>query len=385
MIRHTDNYIRNDFISHGKGLLMPTKGLSRLAIAFVLALSLAACNANNTPTHPAYVTLPTINQVLAYRVNNKTGELMKTFGGTFNTGMSPLSVAVHPSRHFVYVANSGENDISLYTVDSNSGALREVLPRTTTALNPTNLAIDPGGSFLYVVNRGVNGVSSFSISGDGTLSPVAGTPVAAGFGPANIAVTPSGKFVYVPNANSNSVSAYSVVNGGLQPITGSPFLLGNGPQAVAVDPGEHFVYITNAADSSISVLSIDPTTGALTNIVGSPFPVVQINNNGSATGPVSIAIHPSGTLLYIANQITGNVSFYSLASTGAPTELTNSPYGSGHGTSYVVADPTGNFLFILNQTNNTITVYDINTVDGTLTLETFVPTGHGATQMVVSN
>src|SRR5580704_13042553 len=154
MIRHTRNYIRNDFISHGKGLLMPTKGLSRLAIAFVLALSLAC--SNNTATHPAYVTLPTINQVLAYRVNNKNGELMKTFAGTFNTGMSPLAVAIHPSHHFVYVANSGENDISLYNVDSSSGALREVLPRTTTALNPTNLTVDPSGSFLYVVNRGVN-------------------------------------------------------------------------------------------------------------------------------------------------------------------------------------------------------------------------------------
>ena len=362
---------------------MPTKGLSRLAIAFVLALSLAACS-NNTATHPAYVTLPTINQLLAYRVNDKTGELKKTFGGTFNTGMSPLSVAVHPSRHFVYVANSGENDISLYTVDSNSGALREVLPRTTTALNPTNLAMDPGGNFLYVVNRGINGVSSFSISGNGTLSPVAGTPVAAGFGPSNIAVTLSGKFVYVPNANSTSVSAYAVTNGGLQPITGSPFLLGNGPQAIAIDPAEHFVYITNAADSTISVLSIDPTTGALTNIVGSPFPVMQINNNGSATGPVSIAIHPSGTLMYVANQISGNISFYSLASTGVPTELTNSPNGSGHGTSYIVADPSGNFLFVVNQTNNTISVDDINTVDGTLTLETLVPTGHGATQMVVT-
>lgn len=363
---------------------MPTKGLSRLAIAFVLALCLAACS-NNTATHPAYATLPTINQVLAYRVNNKTGELMKTFAGTFNTGMSPLSVAVHPSRRFVYVANSGENDISLYAVDSASGALNEVLPRTTTALNPTNLAVDPSGNFLYVVNRGVNGVSSFAIDGGkGTLSPIAGTPVAAGFGPANIAVTPSGKFVYVPNANSNSVSAYSVVNGGLQPVIGSPFLIGNGPQAITIDPAEHFVYITNSADSTFSVLSIDPTTGALTNIVGSPFPVMQINNTGAATGPVSMAIHPSGSLLYIANQISGNISYYSVASDGTPTEMTSSPYGSGHGTSYVVADPSGNFLFVVNQANNTITVYDINTTDGTLTLETLVSTGRGATQMVVT-
>lgn len=384
MIPHTANYIRNDFISHGKGSLMPTKGLSRLAMAFVLAFSLAC--SNNTATHPAYVTLPTTNQVLAFRVNNKNGQLMNTFGRVFNTGKSPLSLAVHPSHRFVYVANSAENDISLYAVDSNSGALREVLPRTATALNPTNLAMDPGGNFLYVVNRGINGVSSFSIdSGSGQLSPIAGTPVAAGFAPSDIAVTPSGKFVYVPNANSNSVSAYSVVNGGLQPVAGSPFLIGNGPQAIAVDPAERFLYVTNVSDSTFSVLSIDATTGALTNIVGSPFSVTQIDNTGAATGPVSIAIHPSGTLLYIANQISGNVTFYSVASDGTPTEMTNSPYGSGRGTSYVVADPSGNFLFVVNQANRTITVYDVNTTNGSLTLETLVPTGQSATQMVVTN
>jgi 6-phosphogluconolactonase (cycloisomerase 2 family) len=355
-------------------------------MAFVVAMSLAGCNSNNDATHNAYVPLPTINQVLAYRIDNRTGELKKVFGGTFNTGMSPSSVAVHPSRRFVYLANAGENDISVYSVDSASGVLREVLPRTTTATNPTNLAIDPGGNFLYVVNRGVNGVSSFSIdSSKGTLTPVAGTPVAAGFGPADIAVTPSGKYVYVPNANSNSVSAYAVVNGGLQPVAGSPFALGNGPQAIAIDPAEHFVYITNVADSTFSVLSINSTTGALTNIVGSPFQVMQINNTGAATGSVSLTIHPSGTLLYIANQITGNLSFYSLASDGTPTELTNSPFGSGHGTSFVVADPTGNFLYVINQNNRTINVYDVNTTDGTLTLSTLVSTGQGATQLLLTN
>jgi 6-phosphogluconolactonase (cycloisomerase 2 family) len=385
MICRSGNIIRNDFICHGKGSLMPTRGLSRLAIAFVLAIFLPGCS-NNIATRNAYVTLPTINQILAYRVNNKNGQLMRVFGGTFNAGMSPSSVVVHPSTHFVYVANSGENDISLYNVDSSSGTLREVLPRTTTALNPVSLAMDPSGNFLYVVNRGINGVSSYAIDASkGTLTAVAGTPVAAGFSPSNAAVTPSGKFLYVPNTNSNSVSAYAIINGGLQPVLGSPFLIGNGPQAIAIDPAEHFVYITNTSDSTISVLSIDSTTGALTNIVGSPFQVVQINNTGAATGPVSLAIHPSGTLLYIANQISGDLTFYALTANGTPIETTNSPYASGHGTSYVVAESTGNFIYVVNQSNHTISVYGVNTTDGTLTLQTLVSTGQGATQMVISN
>jgi len=367
----------------GKGSLMPTQGLSRLAIAFVLAISLAGCS--NPATHSAYVTLPTTNRVLAYRVRNSTGELTTAFGGSFVTGQSPLSVAVHPTGRFVYVANSGENTISLFSVDSSSGSLNEIRPRTTSAARPTALAMDPGGNFLYVINQGVNAVSSFAVdSGKGTLTAVAGPLVSTGFNPAALAVTPSGKFLYVSNSNSDSVSAYSLSSGALTAVPGSPVAIGRGPMAIAVDPGEHFVYVTNTADSTISVLAIDPTTGALTNILGSPFNIVQINNTGAATGAVSIAITPAGTLLYIANQISGNVTFYSLGPSGVPIEMTNSPFTSGLGTNFVVADTVGNFLFIGDQSRKQISVYNIDTTLGGLTLTSLVPTGVGATQMVLT-
>lgn len=363
---------------------MPTKGLSGLAIAFVLAMMLPGCNSSNN-SRTAYATLPTVNRVLAYRINAKTGALSSTFGGSFVAGSSPTAAAVHPGNRFLYVANTGENDISLFNIDSNSGALREVLPRTPTSAVPIALAIDPAGAFLYVVNQGVNGVSSYSINAsNGALTKIAGSPVAAGLNPASIAVTPSGKYVYVPDTNSNSLSAYSVNAGALQPIAGSPFVLGSGPLAIAVDPAEKFVYVTNTVDSTVSVLSIDPTTGALTNIVGSPFDVVQINNTGAETGPVSIAIHPSGTLMYIANEVTGDLTFYSISSGGVPTELTTSPFTSGRGTNFAVVDTSGNFLFVGDQANKNLTVYGIDTTSGGLTLNSLVSTGVGATQMVLS-
>ncbi len=363
---------------------MPTKGLSGLAIAFVLAMFLAGCS-NNVSNHTAYVTLPTTNRLLAFRVNSKNGALTSPFGGSFITGNSPQAVAVHPTNRFVYVANAGENDISLYKVDPSSGSLSEVLPRTTTSAKPSALAMDPSGSFLYVVNQGINGVSSYSIdSGSGALSVIAGSPISTGLSPASILVTPSGKYLYIPNSNSNSVSAYSINAGALQPVAGSPFPVGHGPLAIAVDPAEQFLYVTNTPDSTFSVLAIDPTTGALTNIVGSPFNVVQINNTGAATGPVSIAVHPSGTLLYIANQITGDITFYSVASTGVPTEMTTSPLASGRGINFVVPDPGGNFLFLGDQTNKNISVYSINPTTGGLTFNSLVTTGVGATQMVLS-
>jgi 6-phosphogluconolactonase (cycloisomerase 2 family) len=363
---------------------MPSKGLSRLAIAFVLAIFLPGCS-DNTGTQNAYVTLPTVNRVLAFRVNNKNGQLARVFGGTFDAGMSPSAVAAHPTNRFVYVANSGENDIGLYSVDSSSGDLREVLPRTPAFSNPIALAIDPAGAFLYVVSQGFDSVSSYSIDPDhGTLTLVPGSLVSAGLDPASIAVTPSGKYLYVPNSNSNSISAYSTNGGALQPVAGSPFAVGTSPLAIAIDPAEHFVFVTNVADSTFSVLSIDSTTGALTNIVGSPFNVVQINNTGAATGAVSIAVHPSGTLLYIANQITGDITFYSITSSGVAIEQTISPFASGHGINFVVCDTTGKYLFVGNQSNKHISVYNIDATTGALTLSSLIDTIAGATQMVVS-
>jgi 6-phosphogluconolactonase len=197
-------------------------------------------------------------------------------------------------------------------------------------------------------------------------------------------VSPSGKYLYVTNANTASLSAYSVNSGALQPIPGSPFPVGNGPLAVAVDPSEHFVYVTNAADSTFSILAIDSTTGVLANILGSPFSVMLANNTGAATGSISMAVHPTGTFLYIANQTAGNVSIYSIASTSVPTEITGSPIATGKGTNFVVMDPSGKYLFVGDQNNRNISVFSIDSSTGALTLTSSVSTGVGATSMAVS-
>lgn len=364
---------------------MRTKTLSWVALAALSAMWLAGCS-NNVATHNAYVTLPTTNRLLAYRIHSNNGQLTQPFGGTFLTGDSPAAVAIHPTTRWVYVANAGENDISLFDVDSSSGALKEVLPRTPTALRPSSLAMDPGGAFLYVVNIGFNEASSYSIDAStGALTQVAGSPVATGLSPAAIAVTPSGKYVYIPNTNANSISGYTVNGGTLQPMPGSPFPAGRGPSAIAVDPAEHFIYVTNTADSTISVLAIDPATGILSNIVGSPFNVMQINNTGTTTGSVSISVHPSGTLLYVANQTAGNVSFYSISSAGVPAELTGSPFANGVGSNFVVVDSTGKFLFVGNQNSHNISVYSLDPTSGVLTLNSLVSTGVvGATSMTVA-
>ena len=69
-------------------------------------------------------------------------------------------------------------------------------------------------------------------------------------------------------------------NGALTPVPGSPFAAGSGPVSVAVDPTGKFAYVANVDGSNVSAYSIG-ANGALTPVPGSPF-AARVN-------PISVA------------------------------------------------------------------------------------------------
>ena len=143
-------------------------------LGVVLALAwLAGCggsgSSSDSGTAPssggnAYVAVPEANAVASYRVSKGTGDLKAVLGSPFSGGTSPIAIAVHPSGKFVYTANQGGGDISLYTVNSNTGALTEVLPRAPAGLNPTSLVLSSAGDLLFVANQTSNTISVFTVN-----------------------------------------------------------------------------------------------------------------------------------------------------------------------------------------------------------------------------
>ena len=92
-------------------------------------------------------------------------------------------------------------------------------------------------------------VSAYTInSSTGALREISGSPFAAGFGPYSVTVDPSGRFAYVANVGLfEHVSAYTINSstGALRAVSGSPFAAGNGPLSVTVDPSGRFAYVAN--------------------------------------------------------------------------------------------------------------------------------------------
>ena len=97
-------------------------------------------------------------------------------------------------------------------------------------------------------------------------------------------------YAYVANRNSNNISAYTIntSSGALTEIAGSPFPIGYYYyNAIAVTPTGKFIYVPNSMTDNISALAISPRSGSMTAIAGSPFTEGLIRSPSPSTPPAS--------------------------------------------------------------------------------------------------
>lgn len=308
--------------------------------------------------------------VFVYRVDG-SGGLTVVAGSPFAMGNGPASLWALPAANFAYVANQGENDISLMKINNSTGSLTEITPRTPTGINPSSLAMDSGGSFLYVANDLPNlaSISVFSVSSStGTLTPVSNSPFPAHPDPRMLLVSPTGKYLFVLNPDLSAISVYTISSGALQEVMGSPFGVGHTPTSVVVDSAEHFLYVANEADSTLSIFAIQ-STGSLTPVLGSPFT--------TTLPPNSMVLNTSGGYLYVSSTGSTDISAFALDSnTGLPTAIVNSPFTASSTPSFLVIAPSNTFLLEADQTAKTISTLPITAGTGALggvSISTTVP------------
>ena len=130
-----------------------------------------------------------------------------------------------------------------------------------------------------------------------------------------------------------------------------------------------FVYTADESTHMISAFVLNPATGALTPVAGSPF--------NERLDPYALAVDPAGKFLFVANNSTSDVSVFAINQTsGALTEAPNSPYAGGMGFNPTVltTDVSGKFLFVGNTyfhnvggSSGEVDVYSIDPVTGVLT------------------
>jgi 6-phosphogluconolactonase len=245
------------------------------------------------------------NSISVFSIDTTTGVLSPVSqGACLSSGTSGFGlanyVAADPAGGFLF-ASSATSGICSFSVTS-SGVLQPVAgspfafsTNTVQNLNtfPRSVAVDPFGKFLYTANYDATAdVSAFGIAaGAGTLTQLSGSPYAIGANlgsPTSLVADPLGRFLWVDD-NFEALSGYSINanTGALSELPGFPLLrpglqialnLSGTSSAIplAPDPSGRFLYLLTqpgavASNFSLSGYAINPTTGMLTAVPGSPL------------------------------------------------------------------------------------------------------------------
>jgi 6-phosphogluconolactonase (cycloisomerase 2 family) len=327
-----------------------------------------------TPQKPrfAYVANNQDGTVSVFEIDNT---MLRARDYAYVAGSSPLSLALTPSEKFLYGGSNGSVGLLGFAVNAETGQLK-ALPNLPSTLGLLAVAVAPSGAFLVTVDG--SSVQSFLINNQNGSLTSAG--FASASSPWSLAFHPSGKYVYSSDVNNDEITALNLdpTTGALTPVAGSPFPTNSqNPFATAIDPAGHFLFVANVNGANVTVFSIDATTGALTEVKGSPFQ--------TGGGPDALAVSPNGNFVYVADSFDKTISAFAINSTtGNLSAVAGSPFSNGaSGALGLTIDPSGAHLYAMDHDTNEVVIFGVNSSTGALTLEQTVRSRGAAISMAI--
>jgi hypothetical protein len=330
--------------------------------------------ANVPSTPPAPAAIP------AFAKSGQTGALSPVLGSPFPDRLEGGRMAVDALGRFLFVLNPTANSISMFQIDSSTGALTEVptspfaagktINRNQAPSLPVSLATEKSGKYLYVGYTGGNfsnssAITPFAIDTANlqlTLTDQLSFDVS--FNPLQMFSDPRGLFLYIlqglnpfTEAQNGGANVYSITpTDGSLVFSGSA---GSGSQgrAMASDPqGRCFYEGTGQFQGFVF-------WGAISALDGTSNPGSQFLPLGEDNFPDSMFVESSGKFLYV-QQSAGLVIYSIDQTTGQPTPLTAPLASPIFQLGNVVADPAGPFLYAGSAAG--IRVYQVSAADGSL-------------------
>lgn len=116
-------------------------------------------------------------------------------------GKDPVGLAINPFMNRLYVANTGENYISIIDYSYLNDFFSEYTKAVFAGNNSTGIAFNPNDNKIFVANEFDNTVSVINATSDKLI-----TKIPVGDRPMSISVYPTGNKIFVENMASYSVS-----------------------------------------------------------------------------------------------------------------------------------------------------------------------------------
>lgn len=329
--------------------------MARMRLVFFILLTLSIktcygdflCILNNGP-------LPFGGSVAVY--DEQT--LMPIAGSPFPTsvpfflGQAGQTMVANASQTRLYIANHLVFPNTIDVLDTSTFTPITGSPFPSGGMDAQGTAIQ--GNRLYVTNITSSTVSALDAT---TLAIVAGPVASGGLQPSSVVANPATSRVYVINHNTPNLQVFDA---DLNPIATVAFSGGFVPRdGMVINSQGTRLYLTGQSGlgPTFEVAVFDTTPiGAPTEVAGSPFTITD-----GGLGCYGIAINSAGTLLYIANTQSDNVSI--LSTTPPLTPIAGSPFTTGFApgsqTSSIAINPSETRLYVGGFVPHEVAVLDI--------------------------
>jgi len=293
---------------------------------------------------------------------------------TVSEKRNPNFLALHPNGKYLYAIYSegmSQDDkrgtVMSFTIDPATGFITKLNEQSAEGRGPAHVSVDPKGRFVYVANYGEGNFAIYSLDADGKIGTArqvlqfegSGYDTALQKRPFLHSVIPSadGKFIYASSLGLDKILIYEVKETGDFPPASTPFASskpGSGPRHFTIHPNGRYAYSVEELTSSVASYSRDPKTGALQPL--ERFEMVPETFTARTSG-ADIHLSPDAKFLYVSVRGLNNIAIYAVnRKTGRLTFVDRVDGRGDHPRNFCV-DSKGQFVFVENMRSNTIAVF----------------------------
>lgn len=304
---------------------------------------------------------------------------------SFPGAIGPSYLAFSPGREFLYAIDKTVSDpvtgymsVASFRIDGQDHGLAFLNRQSSQGAGPCHVHCSSSGNYLFTSNYGSGNIAVFPIGDRGEILPASCVAQSSGSGPVAgrqegphthyVTLDPDEKYLLSPDLGSDRVLVYRFHTkaGTLVPNPDQEYLQlppGSGPRHLVFHPSGTFVYVVNELNATVTACSYDSASGMLR--VLNTVPTIPGSHTGAAY-PAAIRMHPGGKYLYASTRgENSSIAVFGVASDGRISRIQVVEGVPGWPRDFNI-DPTGTYLIAAGERSDEIVLYRIEQDTGFL-------------------
>lgn len=316
----------------------------------------------NRPT-VVFVSLTGDEQIKLYDLDQESGALhLRTVSNAYGPSGA---LWLHPNGQVLYDGHVLSTTLASFRLDAATGELTLINKVDTGVEVPAHLITDRQGRFLLTAYYGGGGITVHRLDDDGAIAELVQYINTGEKAHAVLAI--DDRFIFVPHVcptNKTSQFHFDAATGRLTPNDPADLLPpdeNTGPRHACLGPKGDVVYIANEQGNTVTAHRFDAKRGTLTIFQHLSTLPADYTEGGYIA---HVEIHPNGKWLYVSNRGHDSIAGFQIADDGSLTPFGHYPVPASPRSFNI--DPTGAYLYCAGEAANRMTAYRVDPATGAL-------------------